>query len=56
MNWGNNNASAVYLNGQNFGLDLYITEADILAAGSESEFYNTSPLSMGYSCYFEQDC
>ena len=56
MNWGNNNATAVLLNGQNFGLDLYITEADILAAGSESEFYQTSPLSMGYNCFFEQDC
>ncbi len=50
------NLSAVYLNGQNFGIDLYITEADILAAGSESEFYQTSPLAQGYKCFFEQEC
>ena len=50
------NLSAVYLNGQNFGLDLYITDADILAAGSESEFYQTSPMAQSYNCYFEQDC
>ena len=41
------NLTAVYLNGDNFGLDLYATEADILAAGSESEFFQTSPVALG---------
>lgn len=58
MSWaGTNNATAVYLNGQNFGLDLYLSETDILTAGSESEFYNTSPMALGYECFFNyEDC
>lgn len=48
------NLTAVYLNGQNFGLDLYATEADILAAGSESEFFQTSPVALGYECFMNQ--
>lgn len=49
------NLTAVYLNGQNFGLDLYVSEADILAAGSESEFFKTSPVN--YNCFMnEVDC
>lgn len=56
MNWGNGNATAVFLNGQNFGIDLYVSTADILTAGSESEFYTTSPLAYDYDCYFEQEC
>ena len=48
------NLIAVYLNGQNFGLDLYATEADILAAGSESEFFQTSPVALGYECFMNQ--
>jgi hypothetical protein len=51
------NLTAVYLNGQNFGIDMYATEADILAAGSESEFFQTSPVSLGYECFMNQtDC
>ena len=51
------NLTAVYLNGQNFGLDLYATEADVLAAGSESEFFQTSPVALGYECFMNQtDC
>ena len=46
------NLTAVFLNGNdNMGLDLYVTEADILAAGSESEFFQTSPTHLGYSCF-----
>ena len=46
------NMTAVFLNGNdNMGLDLYVTEADILAAGSESEFFQTSPTYLGYSCF-----
>jgi hypothetical protein len=58
MSWaGTNNATAVYLNGQNFGLDLYLSETDILTAGNESEFYNTSPMAVGYNCFFNyEDC
>jgi hypothetical protein len=51
------NMTAVYLNGNDaFGLDLYYSEADILALGTESEFYKTSPIGMGYDCFFEMDC
>jgi hypothetical protein len=51
------NLTAVYLNGQNFGIDMYATEADILAAGSESEFFQTSPVALGYECFMNQtDC
>lgn len=58
MSWSNtNNASAVYLNGQNFGLDLYYSEADVLTAGSESEFYLSSPLAMqNHNCYMYGEC
>ena len=58
MQWsGTNNATAVYLNGQNFGLDLYVTETDILSAGSESEFYLTGPTAQGYNCFmYGTDC
>lgn len=59
MSWaGTNNASAVYLNGNdNFGLDLYKTEAEVLLSGSESEFYLTSPIGQGYNCYmYGEDC
>ena len=51
------NLTAVYLNGNDaFGLDLYYSEADILALGTESEFYKTSPIGMGYDCFFEMEC
>jgi len=51
------NLTAVYLNGSDaFGLDLYYSEADILAVGAESEFYKTSPIGMGYDCFFEMEC
>jgi uncharacterized phage infection (PIP) family protein YhgE len=52
------NLTAVYLNGNdNMGLDLYITEADILAAGSESEFFQTSPVAQGYKCFmYNEGC
>ena len=46
------NLTAVFLNGSDgIGLDLYVTETDILAAGSESEFFQTSPTYLGYSCF-----
>ena len=46
------NLTAVYLNGNdNIGLDLYVTETDVLAAGSESEFFQTGPTHLGYSCF-----
>ena len=52
------NLSAVYLNGQDdIGLDLYVSEADVLLAGSESEYYLTSPVVLGYNCFmYEEDC
>ena len=59
MSWANtNNASAVYLNGNDgIGLDLYVSEAEVLIAGSESEFFQTSPLGQGYSCFmYGEEC
>lgn len=51
------NLTAVYLNGgDNIGLDLYLTEADILAAGSDSEFYLTGPTAQGYKCFMMGEC
>ena len=42
----------ISLNGNiDMGLDLYVTETDVLAAGSESEFFQTSPTYLGYSCF-----
>lgn len=49
--------TVVALNGAgNYGLDMYYTEADILALGTESEFYRTSPVGMGYDCFFSMEC
>lgn len=51
------NLTAVMLNSDDgFGLNLYYSEADILALGTESEFYKTSPVGMGYDCFFEMEC
>ena len=51
------NLTVVMLNGLgNYGLDMYYSEADILALGTESEFYKTSPVGMGYDCFFEMEC
>lgn len=57
MQWaGTNNATAVLLDGSNFGLDMYVSEADILIAGQESEYYLTGPTAQGYSCFMYGDC
>ncbi len=57
MKWANtNNATAVYVNGNNYGINLYKTEAEILLAGSESEYYGNSVISKGYQCYMYGDC
>jgi len=58
MKWsGTNHATAVYVNGNdNFGLDLYATQAEILVAGQESEFYLTGPTAQGYNCFMYGDC
>jgi hypothetical protein len=57
MQWADtNNATAVYLNGQSYGLDMYESEADILIAGQESEYYLTGPTAQGYSCFMYGDC
>ena len=51
------NLTAVYLNGiDDMGIDLYVTEADILAAGSDSEFYLTGPTALGYKCFMTGEC
>lgn len=43
LSWGNGNATAVYINGNNWQLDLYKTEAEVLLAGESSEYYLSSP-------------
>ena len=43
LSWGNGNATAVYINGNNFGLDLYVTTEEVYFAGEQSQFYLTSP-------------
>ena len=43
VNWGNQTATAVYINGNNFGLDLYVTAEDVYFSGEQSQFYQTSP-------------
>lgn len=49
------NLTVVLLSGNsNMGLDLYVTEADILSLGSESEFFQTSPVALGYECFMNQ--
>jgi hypothetical protein len=56
---GTNNANAVYVNGQqgSFGMDFYLSEADWLATGAESELYLTGPTALGYRCFmFDEDC
>ena len=56
---GTNNANAVYINGQqgSFGMDFYLSEADWLATGAESELYLTGPTALGYRCFmFDEDC
>ena len=51
------NLTVVMLNGTGtHGLDLYYSEADILALGTETEFYQTSPIAMGYDCFFKMEC
>ena len=50
------NLTAVYLNGQNFNLDLYISEADVLLVGAESEYYLTGPTAQSYDCFMNSDC
>ena len=46
------NLTVVLLSGNtDMGLDLYVTETDVLAAGSESEFFQTGPTHLGYSCF-----
>jgi hypothetical protein len=51
------NLTAVYLNNQSFNLDLYMSEADVLLAGAESEYYLTGPTSKGYNCFmYEMEC
>ena len=58
MRWANtNNATAVFLNGNdNFGIDLYVSEADVLAIGSDSNYYLTGPTANGYNCFMNGDC
>ncbi len=56
---GTNNATAVYINGQqgSFDMDFYLSEADWLTAGAQSELYLTGPTKLGYRCFmFEEDC
>jgi hypothetical protein len=51
--------NVVYLDNRqgSFGMDFYVSEADILAAGAQSELYLTGPTALGYRCFmFQEDC
>lgn len=52
--WNNQNATAVFVNGNNFGIDAYVTEADVLAYGQQTDFYGGSPTQVGYDCFVQQ--
>jgi hypothetical protein len=54
---GSNNATAVYVNGDDFGMDFYKSTEEIYAAGAESELYLTGPTHTGYKCFTaHEDC
>jgi hypothetical protein len=51
------NLSAVMLNGQDgIGLDMYVTEADVLLVGADSEYYLNGLTALGYDCFMTQEC
>ena len=50
------NLTAVFLNGSDFGLDLYVSEADVLAIGSDSDYYLTGPTANGFNCFMYEEC
>jgi hypothetical protein len=52
------NLTAIYLNGTDgIGLDLYLTDAEILLAGAETDYYLTGPTANSYDCFVGQgDC
>lgn len=52
------NLNIISLSGENtYGFDLYVSEADILVIGADSEFYLTGPTAVGYKCFMTQeDC
>lgn len=58
LSWDAGNiVTNVYLNGTDqFGIDLYVSNADILLAGAETQFYTTSPTALGYRCFVYQEC
>ncbi len=48
-----NSGSGVYVDGTGgLGIDLFITETDVLQEGADSFFYQTSPTYLGYDCFF----
>ena len=52
-----NNATAVFVNGADFGMDFYKSTEEIYAAGAESELYLTGPTHTGYKCFMTgEDC
>ena len=58
VSWqGTNNATAVYVNGQDFGLNFYKTAAEVYSDGGISELYITGPTHKGYQCFmFGLEC
>jgi hypothetical protein len=53
MAWtSNSTVTDVYVNGTDqFNINLYVSNADILTAGAETQFFLTSPLALGYQCF-----
>ena len=38
-------------------MNFYLTEAELLTAGAQSELYLTGPTALGYRCFmFNEDC
>ena len=58
LSWDASNTIAnIYVNGTDqFSIDLYVSNADILSAGAETQFYTTSPTALGYRCFVYQEC
>jgi hypothetical protein len=53
MAWtSNSTVTDVYVNGTDqFNINLYVSNADILTAGAETQFFLTSPTALGYQCF-----
>lgn len=57
MTYATGSANAVFVNGTDaFGIDLYVSEADVLAYGAQSAYYLNGPNADRYSCFTAGSC